>query len=205
MSFGSAIFNKILVTYSADAVSAYQISSRIDHLFFMPVISIVSSMVTLVGMFYGAKKLNLLNKVVYYGLQQAILIASIVGLFFYFFAENIFPIFTDSENIINYGVEYLRIIVFSYPFVAIGMTSSRIMQGLGYGLPMLLLTSMRVILINVPLSLFFTFVLNKPISYVWYSMLISSFITASVAYPWLRINIRKRKQEIERDTILSEN
>ena len=45
-------FNKILVDFSPDIVSAYQIASRIDNFFFMPVISIVSAMVTLVGMFY---------------------------------------------------------------------------------------------------------------------------------------------------------
>ena len=205
MSFGSAIFNKILVNFSADTVSAYQIASRVDHLFFMPVISIVSSMVTLVGMFYGAKKLSLVIQIIHYGLKQTILISVAVGIFFYFFAVNIFPIFTDSNSIINYGVEYIKIAVFSYPFIAIGMTSSRIMQGLGYGMPMLFLTLMRVILISVPLSMYYIYIQNESHIYVWYSMVISSIITAMVAYPWMRISLKNRSKQTEIDSILNSN
>tara|TARA_Y100001968_G_scaffold99778_1_gene89783 strand:+ start:560 stop:1951 length:1392 start_codon:yes stop_codon:yes gene_type:complete len=205
MSFGSAIFNKILVGFSPDIVSAYQIASRVDHLFFMPVISIVSSMVTLVGMFYGAKKMLLVKYIIHYGLKQTILISFGVGLFFYFGALYIFPIFTDSKNIIHYGIEYIKIAIFSYPFIAIGMTSSRIMQGLGYGMPMFFLTLLRVILISVPLSIYFIYFQNQSYIYIWYAMVISSFITAIIAYPWMRINLKKRSQEIEINTILNDN
>ena len=91
----------------------------------------------------------------------------------------------------------MKIAVFSYPFIAIGMTSSRVMQGLGYGMPMLFLTMMRVILISVPLSLYFIHINDKPHIYVWYSMLIASFITSLIAYPWMRINLLKRLNEFE--------
>ena len=205
MSFASAIFNKILINFSADTVSAYQIASRIDNLFFMPVISIISAMVTLVGMFYGAKKLSLVIKIINYGLKQSIIISITVGIFFYFFAANIFPIFTDSISITNYGIEYIKIAVFSYPFISIGMTSSRIMQGLGYGMPMLMLTLMRVILISVPLSMYYIYIQNQSHIYVWYSMVISSFITAMVAYPWMRICLNNRSKQIEIDSILKNN
>ena len=205
MSFGSAIFNKILVDFSPNIVSAYQIASRVDHLFFMPVISIVSSMVTLVGMFYGSNKLFLVKQIIHYGLKQTIIISGGVGLFFYFGASFIFPIFTDSKDIINYGVEYIKIAIFSYPFIAIGMTSSRIMQGLGYGMPMLFLTLLRVILISVPLSIYFISIQNQSHIYVWYSMVLSSFITAMIAYPWMKINLKKRSQEIEINSILNNN
>ena len=202
MSFGSGIFNKILVDFSPDIVSAYQIASRIDNLFFMPVISIVSAMVTLVGMFYGAKKINLVYHIIHYGLKQTIIISTVVGLIFYFYSIHIFPVFTNSKDIINYGVEYMKIAVFSYPFIAIGMTSSRVMQGLGYGMPMLLLTMMRVILISVPLSLYFIHINDKSHIYVWYAMLIASFITSLIAYPWMRLNLLKRLNEFKIKSII---
>ena len=79
------------------------------------------------------------------------------------------------------------------------------MQGLGYGMPMFFLTLMRVILISVPLSIYFLYIQNQSHIYVWYSMVISSFITAMIAYPWMRINLKKRSQEIEINTILNDN
>lgn len=203
MSFGGAIFNRILVHYSADAVSAYQIGSRLDHVFFMPIISIVSSLVTLVGMFYGAKRINLLKTTIHYGLQQALLISVGIGFLFYIFAEDILPLFTNSQMIIDYGVGYLKIIVIAYPFISIGMTSSRVMQGLGFGSPMLFLTLTRVILVSVPLALYFTYIAHVSVKYVWIAMLISSIVSAALAYPWMRFNLQKSKRQVELQSVTS--
>ena len=57
MAIGAFIFNLLL--NSDSAVAAFNLGSRIEHLFFLPIISISSSLVTLVGMFYGAKNLIL--------------------------------------------------------------------------------------------------------------------------------------------------
>ena len=48
-----------LVFFSSSAIAAYSTCHRIEHLFFIPIISLATSMVTLIGMFYGAKKFNL--------------------------------------------------------------------------------------------------------------------------------------------------
>ena len=145
--------------------------------------------------------MNLLKTTIHYGLQQVLMISICIGSIFYLFAGKILPIFTDSQIIINYGVQYLQIIVFTYPFISIGMTSSRVMQGLGYGSPMLFLTLTRVILISVPLALYFTFIINSSIKFVWIAMLISSIIAAALAYPWMRITITKSKLKSELESI----
>jgi Na+-driven multidrug efflux pump len=184
MSFGTIVFNRILD--SSDAVAAYQTAGRLEHMFFLPIISIAHSLVTLVGMFYGAKRSDLLNEVIYYGLKVGIGFSFIFGFIFYFFSGSLISGFTNSDIIINIGSGYFKVIVFSFPFVTIGMTSSRVMQGLGHGTPMLIITAMRVILISAPFALYFTRVLNKPIEFVWYSMLISSFFAATTAFIWMR-------------------
>ena len=54
--------------FPIEAIAAYSTAHRIEHLFFIPIISIATSMVTLVGMFYGARRLDLIDKVISYGL-----------------------------------------------------------------------------------------------------------------------------------------
>ena len=95
----------------------------------------------------------------------------------------------------------MQIIVFAYPFISIGMTSSRVMQGLGFGSPMLFLTLTRVILISVPLALYFTFIVNAPVKFVWIAMLISSICAAALAYPWMRITLTRSKIKSELESI----
>jgi len=177
---------------SSDVVAAFQTAGRIQHIFFLPIISIAHSLVTLVGMFYGAKRKDLLNIVVFYGIKAGIVFALIFGSIFYFFADVFISGFTENTTIIQIGEGYFYIMVFAFPFISIGMTCSRVMQGLGHGNPMLIITAMRVILISAPLALYFTRTLDKPIEFIWYSMLISSFFAATTAFIWMRKIISKK-------------
>ena len=80
---------------------------------------------------------------------------------------------------------------FAYPFITIGMTSSRIMQGLGYANPMLILTLLRVVIIAASLAWYFVNILGKPVHYAWVGTLISCIVTSFVAITWLWIIIRR--------------
>ena len=65
------------------------------------------------------------------------------------------------------------------------------MQALGHGLPMLILTILRVLLINAIIASIFIIIYNKDISYIWYSIILSSVITATIAYIWMKYINRK--------------
>jgi putative MATE family efflux protein len=191
MAMGAFVFNLIL--NSDDAVAAFNIGSRIEHLFFLPIISISSSLVTLVGMFYGANRIDLIRSIIRYGLKFSLTFSCFCLLFFFFISKYIIPFFTSSENIAQISIGYFSIVSFSYPFVTIGMTSSRIMQGLGKGIPVLFITLVRVILINAPLGWYLRRVLEMPIEFVWYCILFSSFVAATLSMLWMK-NIIKQKE-----------
>ena len=103
MSIGLFIYNIILSkTGNSDmsggnAIAAYTTAHRIEHLFFIPIISIATSMITLVGMFYGAKKYDLIYIVLRHCIKYALIISISFGLFFYFFSHKIFPIFINDN------------------------------------------------------------------------------------------------------------
>ena len=115
----------------------------------------------------------------------------VVGVVFYLFSPAIFPVFTDNPAIIDTAVSYIRIIVFVFPFVTVGVISTRTFQGLGSGLPSLFLTSLRVIIIAVPLALFFTRVLGYGLTSVWAAFLISGAVSSAVAISWLMLRLRR--------------
>ena len=194
MALGSFIFNIIL--NSPNAVAAFQTAGRVEHLFFLPIISISSSMVTLVGMFYGARRFDLMKMIVKYSLKTVVLFSILSMLMFYSSAKYIVPLFTDSLEITSIAIKYFSIVCFSYPFVSIGMTSSRVMQGLGHGKPMLVITLIRVVLINAPMGYVITRILELPIDYVWYSILVSSFVASSISILWMKAIVRLEQNKI---------
>jgi len=127
-----------------------------------------------------------LKEIVKYGITRSVLITIITSTLVYIFAPILIRTFTPEPIIQSIAIQYLRIMAFAYPFVAVGMTSGRIMQGLGKGLPMLVITVIRVLLVSSLLSLYFAIELNKPVEYVWYAMLIATFISASISLTWVR-------------------
>ena len=142
-------------------------------------------MVTLAGMFYGARRLDLINKVISYGLKNAVAISCLFGIFFFTFSKFIFPLFTNDPNIIKIGVEYFKIFSFAIPFVTLTMICSRIMQGLGKAYPMLIITCLRVIVISCFLAYIFIEVMNKPLHFAWYAILLSCIFSSLLASIWM--------------------
>ena len=190
ISFGQVVMNKILVNYSNEAVAAYQIVSRLDMLLFMPILGIAISLTTIVGMFYGAKEFDKLLSVVYYGINRAVLITSVSVVFFFLLARNILPVFSSNPLVIDIGVTYLKIIILVYPAVGISVICSRVCQALGQGMPLLITTITRVIILTAPLSYYFYFI-GKPIEWVWFSQVFAILVAAIISFAWMRFYFRK--------------
>ncbi len=198
MAVGQGVFNRILIYFSADTVAAYQIAGRIDMLVFLPIFSIAASLTTLVGMFYGAKKYEALRYTVKYGIVSAFIITVLMSILLYIFAHNVIGFFTSEDTIINVAVTFLRLFAFVYPLIAVGITTGRVLQGLGKGLPVLVITIIRVLGVSAPLALIFIFKMGKPVEWVWYAMMISTGVAFIIACYWLFISMRElNRKEIE--------
>src|SRR5210317_2000570 len=190
ISFGQVVMNKILINYSTEAVAAYQIVSRLDMLLFMPILGIAISLTTIVGMFYGAKEFDKLLSVVYYGINRAVIITTVSVIIFFLLAKNILPIFSSNSLVIDIGVTYLKIIILAYPAVGISVICSRVCQALGEGVPLLVTTVTRVIILTAPLSYYFYYIV-KPLEWVWYSQVFAILVAAIISFCWMRFYFKK--------------
>ena len=191
MAIGQGVFNKILIHFSADTVAAYQVAGRLDMLVFLPIFSIAASLTTLVGMFFGAKEYDILRFTIKYGIISAFCITVLSSVLIYLFADLAVGFFTDDELIISIAVTFLKLFAFVYPLISIGITTGRVLQGLGKGLPVLVITIVRVLGVSAPLAFLFIFYMGKPVEWVWYSMMISTIVAFTIAVIWLFSTVRK--------------
>ena len=194
MAVGQGVFNKILIQYSSQTVAAYQVAGRLDMLIFLPIFAIAGAMTTLVGMFYGAKEIRALNQIIRYGILSAFLITLVSSTFVYLFADIFSSWFTKDQEIIDVSVGFLRLLSLIYPLVAIAITSGRVMQGLGKGLPVLIITIIRVLGISAPLAIYFSFILEKPVEWNWYAMMAAAAVSFVIAIYWVRFELNKINQ-----------
>ena len=191
MAIGQLLFNIMLATFSTDAVAAYQIAGRIDMVVFLPIFGIASALTTMVGMFFGANEIDKIRFITRYGISSSFIITSVGSIILYVFAPFIISGFTHETVIKNIAVNYLRVISLLFPFISIGLTIGRILQGLGLGMPSLIITTIRVIGVAGPLAYYFIYILDKPVEWMWYAMFISGIMATIISIVWLKIAFRK--------------
>jgi putative MATE family efflux protein len=191
MALGQLVFNRLLINYSTSAVAAYQIGGRIDMLVFLPIFGIASALTTIIGMFYGANEIDKIKFISWYGIKSSVIITTFCSIFLFMFAPIVISVFTSDTNIQDISIYYLRTISILFPFISIGLTIGRILQGLGTGMPSLIITVIRVIGVAGPLAYYFTFVLNKPVEWIWYSMFISGIFATLISITWINLAFKK--------------
>ncbi len=197
MSGGAMLYNYILISYGEEVVAGYQIAGRLDQIFFLPVMAIAGALVTLVGMFYGAQRIDLIRKVIRDGLRYGITIGLVAGVLFWVAAPWVLRIFTNDPLALKAAISVIRTFAWVYWLIAVGMLSGRALQGLGTGIPSMVITAVRVALVGGPLGYYFAIGLGKPYVWVWYGSLVAVFTAGCLALMWLRQRIRKVEQQID--------
>lgn len=196
MSVGSMFYNRIVSAFGSQAVAALGIGGRMDAVFFLPTFALATSQITLVGMFIGAGRVDLIREIVIYTILRAEIFAIALGVTFWIFAPQLAAWFTDEPKIIDIAAQYVRVTSCAFPFITIGIISGRVFQGLGSGMPGLLLTSLRIVLFSVPLAWILTQVFDYGLLAVWVSFAVSGFFTSALAVVWIHLRLRRVEAEL---------
>ncbi len=183
--------NRFMAHFGVNYVAAFGIASRLETVVVMPMLGFNMALMTLVGMFYGAKRFDLMKDIIYYAMKIALLFTIGIGIVFYVLPSMFLSVFTNDALLISLGAAYLRIDVFAYPLMAVGMMISRAMQGMGDGLPGLVINLVRIVFVAIPLAYIFVFVLGFGYLSIAVAMIIGGFTASSIAWVWLRIRLKK--------------
>ena len=167
-------------------IAGFTAASRLENLIMIPIIALSSSLVTMIGMFYGANRHDLIRSTINYGMRWAVQISLIFGIIFFIFSPFLLSIFTNDPKVISEGVNFFNIVSFSLPFVAISMITCRAMQGMNRPNPFLFLTLFRVILFAIPMAWIGVEYFEKGTEWVWWSVLLSSIISALAGLYWIQ-------------------
>src|SRR5699024_9559332 len=160
------------------AVSVLGIYFKLESFILMPVFGLTQGVLPLIGYNYGAKVKERINETYHYGVIFALVLMGIGTMIFQLFPRQLMAIFSDNTEMIEMGVYALRIISIGYLFAAIGIINSTYFQALGLGNYSLLITSLRQIIIIIPLAYLLSFIGLK---WVWLAYPIAESITTVVS------------------------
>ncbi len=183
--------NGFMIHFGTPTVAAFGLVTRLESFASLPIGALSVGLLTLVGMFYGAKRFDLLKRLSREGLRAGIVLTSAIGLVMFLVPSLFLKIFTTDKDIVRLGSAYLRVDVFTFPLMSTTMIISRVLQGLGMGTPGLVITLIRVFIVVVPLAYVFVYVFG--LGYLWVAgaMVVGGLISNLVGYLWMMRALRR--------------
>ncbi len=186
MALGMTLTNRVLAHFGQTAVAGYGAGGKVDMLVALPLLGIAGAAVSVIGMFQGAGRMDLVRYVTLYTYRVALTISVAMGVGAYLASDWVIGLFTDHPEALAVGGQYLAYMVFAYPLMAFGMTTGRILQGLGHGVPALVITAMRVLIVGIPSAYLAVYVFDAPIEAVWLSFIAGGVVSNIMALAWVR-------------------
>ncbi|MBN2517430.1 MAG: MATE family efflux transporter [Candidatus Altiarchaeota archaeon] len=183
--------NFILSGFGDAAISAYGVGFRIDSLAIMPILGLGAGVIPMVGYFRGTRDYAGARKVYRLGLKLALAFTATIGVVVLSLATLLPGIFTTDSGVISMASGYLAIIAFAYPLIGMTIILSSAFQGMGRGMPSLIITMARAIIIAIPMAYYLAYPAGLGVVGVWLGILLSTLFSATFSLLWIENYFRK--------------
>ncbi|PIN87036.1 hypothetical protein COV19_01810 [Candidatus Woesearchaeota archaeon CG10_big_fil_rev_8_21_14_0_10_44_13] len=183
--------NRLMAHFGTIYVAAFGMVSRLESVITMPVVAFSVSLLTLAGMFHGAKRFDLIKDVTSYTMKVVVGFTLISGAIFLAFPKVFLIIFTGDAELLRIGAAYLRLDVLTFPLMAISMIISRALQGMGYGFPSLVIQAVRIFIVALPLAYLSVYVFGFGYLSVAVAMVLGGIASSVVALVWFEAKLKK--------------
>lgn len=186
--FSMGVIIWLLAEHGPSVVAGFGITSRIEMLMTMILMSLSSSIGPFVGQNWGARKVDR----IYLALSKSDWFCLFWGVFCFVllapFGEFWISLINEDAELVSSAAWYLLLVPITYSLLGIGMTSSSVFVALGKPLPGLVLSVMRMIIVYIPLAMLFNFYWGY--IGVFVATGIANCVMGVLSYVWCRRTIR---------------
>ena len=191
MSLSFFVFNKIVIDIDELALTAFALCGRFEQIMMMPAFAIGAAIVTIVGQNSGRGNFTRVRETMKESWLIGLVSVGVLTGLMVAFAPWIFKPFTDVEKVRWYAVMQYRVLGASYLCALIGITGRSFFQAIGYPMPALFLTLLRLILIALPAMLVMIYIFNMGMWGVWIGLVLGSVSSMFVSIFWVRRTINR--------------
>lgn len=185
--------NKILMMFSAAAVTVFGIYYKIQMFVFMQIFAFGQGNLTIVAFNRGARLYSRVRKSIRCTIIVNVLIGTIGMLVFQFYTDPLLTLFHPTQEVLILGRHALRVISVIFPIEAVCVTFSYSFQGLGHGGLSLIHSFIRQLMLRVPFAYLLAALFG--LDAVWYSFIIAEiaalFLTSYLYYTTCRKELQK--------------
>lgn len=155
VSLGMMAIQGLVNGFGPVTMAGYNAASKIDTFATMPMMNFSAAISTFVGQNIGAQKIDRVKK----GASSTLMISTglsiVTAIIIYFVAEPLVSLFTTDKEVIQAGVQYLRIVpIFYFAFNILFVTSGAV-RGAGYSIPPMICAILATLIVRVPVAYYF--------------------------------------------------
>ena len=182
--------NGILAGFSQIYVLVLGVYYKLQTFLYLPANGIIQGMRPLVGYNYGAGEMKRVKKIYTVALTMSLVIMAAGTVLCLAVPEWLIGLFTVNAETIREGAQALRIISAGFLISAVSVTSSGALEGLGKGIPSLIISLLRYVIIIIPAAFLLSRVLGA--AGVWNAFWITEFVAAAASFAIYRRSLQKR-------------
>jgi putative MATE family efflux protein len=169
---GSLLFAKVILLYGTPVYAAHQVGLAIEAFSFMPGYGIAVAAATMVGQNLGAGKPDHARISAYEANRLAVIVMAGMAFVFFFFPYALLHAFTRDQDVIQYGILYMKIVAFAQVPLAITMVVGGSLRGAGDTGFIMFATIAGMWLVRLPMAALLATVLHGSIRVVWSVMIL---------------------------------
>ncbi len=180
-ALGFSVMNSAIVSYGEETIAAFSLGNRITNLFMMPAFGIGGAISAFVGQNIGAKQYDRAKKSVFIAISFSFGVLIFGSFITYLIKVPMINIFIKkSPEVIELSKNYMNILCFVFPLMAIIQGFFGVFSGSGHTKYTLYLSLGRLWLLRIPMIFIFGHFTNLGSNGIWYAMLISNVIISIV-------------------------
>lgn len=150
MSTSNIILNNFLIEYGNNAVAGMGVAMKANIMVVLLQLGLGMGIQPLVGYAYGAGDHKKLVKITKFAIMCQIIIGTLLTVIYLLFTQQIVETFIDNQEVVDFGVNMLRALMISGPFIGIMFVFSFSFQAMGKAVPALVLSISRQGLVFLP-------------------------------------------------------
>lgn len=172
--------NVILSAYSQIYVFVLGVYYKLQTFLYLPANGVIQGMRPLIGYNFGAGEHKRVKQIYRTAMVLVAIIMTAGTILCLLIPGQLIGLFTTNAQTINVGDTALRIISAGFIVSSVAVTSSGALEGLGKGVPSLIISMCRYVLIIIPAA----FIMSKitGATGVWHAFWITEAITAVISY-----------------------
>ncbi len=180
VALGMAAMYWLVNPFGTDTAAAYSVVFRIDAFASMPAMNFAAALSSFVGQNLGANKPERVRRGFVETLKMTSVIAVVISVIAFVFAEPLMRLFTNEPSVIEIGVQYLKIVSFFYIVFTTMFTIGGVMRGAGDTLIPMIITFVALWLVRIPLCYFLA--QKMGVVGIWWGIPIAWFFGMSFSY-----------------------